>query len=145
MSDSIPGTEADNPYRPPITAATTKPAIRYFSINTATILLLSTIICGLIAEAYEHETIVGSGPVLFLVGATLFVLALRLRQILTAVIGALSVLVCVLVVFLINYNGWGPVEGDAPITVIIWVYAFIVVPLSVWSLWMSTMAIRNTD
>ncbi|WP_153559322.1 hypothetical protein [Roseimaritima sediminicola] len=36
------------------------------------------------------------------------------------------------VVFLINYNGWGPPEGNRPITLMAFTYAALLLPTAAW-------------
>ena len=133
QSTTVNNTEADlNPFRAPRVASAPDSVSMPWSVAIAAVLLLLTIVIGLGVEAYEHETIIGSGPVLFLVGLALSIVAFRSGDILFSVIGVSAMLLCALVVFLINFFGWGPPQGDAPITMISWIYSAVVVPVIVW-------------
>lgn len=94
------------------------------------------IICSLAVETYKHESIVGSGPIFSLIGLCLAVLSIRQRNIPAFVFGLSAIVLTGSVVFLINYNGWGPPEGDGPITLIVWLYSLFAVPAA-WFLFTS--------
>ena len=86
------------------------------------------IVGALILEAYEHETIVATGPVFFLVGLAITNLAAWRRDVGATIFGSSAVLLSLTIVFLINVNSWSPEQGDRPITFIIFVYACLALP-----------------
>ena len=91
------------------------------------------ILASLAVEAYEHESIVGSGPVFSLTGLCLAVVAYRQRDWAAVGLGASAVGFALVIVFLINYNGWGPAQGDRPITLLAFGYALVALPVA-WQL-----------
>lgn len=92
------------------------------------------IIVSLAVEAYEHESIVGSGPVFSLVGLTIAVVAFRNQQPYAMAYGLSAAAFALLIVFLINYNHWGPPQGDRPITILAYCYASVALPVTWWLL-----------
>ncbi|MEQ9407060.1 MAG: hypothetical protein RIK87_05015 [Fuerstiella sp.] len=123
--------EADaNPYRAPAAdySLPQRKAIQG-GLRTALTSLLFVIVAGVVLETVDHETIVGMGPVLFITGLSVLVLALRHHDRPCAVLGGSAMALCLLIVFLINYLGWGPAQGDKPITVIVWCYTIVTLPL----------------
>lgn len=96
-----------------------------------------TILVALVAEHIQHESIVGSGPALFLIGLMVALIALRHRHVPGIVVGGSAIVLCAFVFFLINFNGWGPARGDRPITLIGYAYTGLVVPLAIYVMWTS--------
>ncbi|WP_146531666.1 hypothetical protein [Novipirellula artificiosorum] len=95
----------------------------------------AVIVCSLAVEAIEHESIVGSGPILASVGLLIAIVAYRQRDVVAVVFGSSAVGFALLIVFLINFYRWAPAEGDRPITIMAFAYAFLALP-SVW--WLVT-------
>lgn len=79
-------------------------------------------------EAYEHETIVGSGPVFAGVGSIIAAISRRKNRELEFYAGISAPVLVAFVVFLINYNDWTPVTGNSLITIIMSLYASIAIP-----------------
>lgn len=90
---------------------------------------IAVMVIALGVEAIEHETIVGSGPVFSLVGLVITMVALKGGQGSAAAFGMSAIVLSAVIVFLINYNGWSPLQGDGPITMMIWIYAAIAIPI----------------
>ncbi|PHQ36631.1 hypothetical protein CEE69_04525 [Rhodopirellula bahusiensis] len=90
------------------------------------------IVTSLAVEAYRHETIIGSGPIFSLVGLVIAILALRNRDHAAMVFGGSAIAFASLIVFLINYNSWGPPQGNRPITILSFTYAAFALPVSAW-------------
>ncbi|MFO1003238.1 MAG: hypothetical protein U0936_23130 [Planctomycetaceae bacterium] len=90
------------------------------------------IVISLAVEAYEHESIVGSGPIFSAVGLAIVICAVRQRDYTATLIGGSAIAFASLIVFLINYNSWGPPEGDQPITILSFAYAVCMLPMSAW-------------
>ena len=90
------------------------------------------IVASLAVEAYEHESIIGSGPVLSLVGLAIAILAFRGRDHFAMVFGGSAIAFALLIVFLINYNSWSPSQGNQPITIMSFTYAACALPVSAW-------------
>ena len=90
------------------------------------------IVASLAIEAYHHASIIGSGPIFSIVGVVIAILALRSRDPASAVFGVSALFFSSLIVFLINYNSWGPPQGDRPITILSYVYAALALPSAIW-------------
>ncbi|QDV43431.1 hypothetical protein Enr13x_32880 [Stieleria neptunia] len=125
-----------NPYAPPSTVSDTPlidaapiqaPWLRRFIAVQAIVIVAS-----LAVEAYEHESIVGSGPIFSLVGLIIAMLAFRNRDHASMIFGGSAIAFASLIVFLINYNSWGPPQGDRPITILSFIYAAFALPYSAW-------------
>ena len=97
-------------------------------------LQLVVILVSLALEAYEHETIVGSGAVFTLVGIAIASVAYRSKDFFAIAYGLSAVAFSFLIVFLINYNQWGPPQGNRPITILAFCYAAIALPIAGWLL-----------
>lgn len=127
--ENIQSGETDsNPYRCPMPSAARSVMVHTASVRVVSGMLLLVISVGLAVEAWHHESIVASGPILFCVGVALVVLSVRQRDRLACVVGVFSIALCVLVVGLVNGLGWGPEKGNMPITILAWCYAVLSVP-----------------
>lgn len=121
-----------NPYEPPATErSTSRVAVEpqnlwLTSLCSLQILVMAT---ALWLEAYEHETIVGSGPVFSVVGMAIAGISRRKDRHLEFFAGVSAPLLTAFIVFLININGWSPATGDKPITVIISLYSAVFMPI----------------
>jgi hypothetical protein len=71
----------------------------------------------------DVESVLVSGPVLFLLGAALFVGGLVHRDRRSVVFGAAHASVCLLFVGLVNLFGWGPSEAKHPFALLGGIYA----------------------
>ncbi|MCO8122217.1 hypothetical protein NHH03_10745 [Stieleria sp. TO1_6] len=125
-----------NPYATPATvsdaplidgARLRSPWLRRFVVLQAIVIVTS-----LAVEAYQHESIVGSGPLFSLVGLAIAVIAFRKRDYVAVLFGGSAIVFASLIVFLINYNSWGPPQGDYPITLLSYTYAAFALPISYW-------------
>lgn len=121
-----------NPYlAPKAEPAVPRPKRHKTGLNTSLVVLLLTIIGGLALETWDHQSIVGSGPILFLTGVALLWFAVRGNHRTAIWLAASAIFLCVLVVFLINFNNWGPPEGDGPITLLAWTWSAVAVPTAI--------------
>ncbi len=124
-----------NPYLAPATLSE-KPAmprpVRGRALRGLIGLQFVVILISLAVEAIQHETITGIGPVISLVGLAIAVHAKRRRDVAALVFGASPIALSLLVVFLINFNGWGPPQGDQPITLLAWIYSALALPVALW-------------
>ena len=59
-------------------------------------------------------------------------LAFRIRDYASLIFGSSAFAFASLIVFLINYNSWGPPQGDRPITILSFIYAAFALPYSAW-------------
>lgn len=122
-----------NPYSPPTSATAlalptwTQSPNRWF--RRSLIIHLVVMVGALTLETFEHQTIVVSGLVFSLCGFVIAVAAFRLGDWVGTVFGGSAVALSLWIVFLINFNGWGPAQGDRPITLMIWLYALIAIPV----------------
>ncbi len=125
-----------NPYATPATVSDA-PLVDEVPVQTpwlrrVIVLQAIVILASLAVEAYQHESIVGSGPIFALVGLVIAVLAFRNRDRAAMVFGVSAIAFALLVVFLINYNSWGPPQGNRPITLLAFTYAAFALPISFW-------------
>ncbi|WP_145169442.1 hypothetical protein [Rubripirellula lacrimiformis] len=89
------------------------------------------IVVSLVAEAYEHETIIGSGAIFSMVGLAIVVTAFRKRDHAAVMFGGSAIVFASFIVFLINFNAWTPAQGNYPITILSLTYAAFALPASV--------------
>jgi hypothetical protein len=109
-----------------------KPQIRTPWLRRLIALQAVVIVLALALESYEHETIVGTGQLLTLVGLVIAAVAQRHHDRLAMLFGGSAFLFALLIVFLINYNSWSPAQGDQPITILSFAYAAFALPTAVW-------------
>lgn len=132
---TVPSFDA-NPYAPPDANGDSVGdflvPVRSVGLRSLIVFQTFVILVSLGAEAWEHETIVFSGPVFFVTGLLILIVARRREDPIAAKYGGSAMTFALFIVFLINYNSWGPVEGDLPITVMSYVYAAVALPLSAW-------------
>jgi hypothetical protein len=125
-----------NPYAAPATVADTPlelaVPLRTRWLRRLIVLQAFVIPISLAVEAYVHESIVGSGLVFSGVGLTIAITAFRHRDHVAALFGGSAIAFALLIVFLINYNAWGPPQGNQPITILSFMYAAWALPMSVW-------------
>jgi hypothetical protein len=124
-----------NPYAPPTTVSDAPLRIREALIRTPwlrcfIVIQAILIVIALAFEAYMHESIVCSGPIFSLFGLVIAILAFRNRDHIAAFFGCSAIVFTLLIVFLINYNSWGPPQGDLPITIMSFTYAVLALPVS---------------
>ncbi len=123
-----------NPYAPPKSeskpSGLDRPPPGGARLRRLLVVQVVVIVGSLAVEWYEHESIVGSGPIFALVGLGIAVLAFRQRDPLGALFGLSAVAFAGLIVFLINYNRWGPPQGDRPITILAWSYSIVALPFA---------------
>lgn len=118
-----------NPYlAPEADPNVQRPGPHSRGLQLSLIVLLLTVVAGLAAETYHHETIVFAGPFLFLSGLAVFRCGVRDGNRWAATVGGSAAGLCLLIVLLINLNGWGPADGDAPITFLIWAWTSVAGP-----------------
>lgn len=125
-----------NPYAAPATVSETPPIdgapVRAPWLRRFVVLQAIVIVTSLAVEAYEHESIVGSGPIFSLVGLIIAIIAFRKRDPAAMIFGGSAIAFASLIVFLINYNSWGPPQGNRPITILSFTYAAFALPISAW-------------
>ena len=91
-------------------------------------------------EAFNIESIIGSGPIFALVGISIAFLAIRQRNFFVAIFGASAPLFALFIFFLINVLSWGPADADQPVQWMSAAYAFFALPYAVWLLRRRTVA-----
>ncbi len=115
-----------NPYAPPspeiVNRPLPQPRARSKWLFVLCCLQLSVLVGGVVLEAYEHKTIVGSGPVYLIVGLVITWLAARKQQLLEIAVGGSAILLVIGVFLRIVFNDWGPTESDGPNTRVILAY-----------------------
>lgn len=125
-----------NPYATPATVSDAPPIygapVRTLWLRRLVVLQAIVIVTSLAVEAYKHESIVGSGPIFSLVGLAIAVVAFRKRDHAAMIFGGSAIAFASLIVFLINYNSWGPPQGNRPITLLAFTYAAFALPISAW-------------
>ncbi len=125
-----------NPYKPPKSSPKSSlevsPRRRSVSVRSLLSLQIVVIMVSLALEAYEHETIVGTGAFFSLVGIAIASVAYRGKDYLAMTHGLSAIAFSCLIVFLINFNQWGPPQGNRPITILAFCYAVIALPLAGW-------------
>jgi hypothetical protein len=124
-----------NPYAPPH-AAPTKPQNVLPNLEQtnpwlrrACIFQLLIIFAALGLEAIEVETIVGTGPIYLAAGIFTSYRAVREANLWGVLIGFSAIILTGLIFALINLNNWSPTAADRPVSIIIWSYSVIAVPL----------------
>ena len=120
-----------NPYQPPASSLKV-PAPGHPSVVLKTLVGIQSLIVvgGLVFEAIDHENIVGIGPLLFLVGLCVSGVAARTNCSAGVWFGLSAIGFCGFVVLLINLCGWGPAEGDLPISMLAYLYSFVMAPIA---------------
>lgn len=125
-----------NPYAAPTTISDAAPIcgehVRTPWLRRFLMLQAIVIVTALAVEAYKHESIVGSGPIFSLVGLAIAIVAVRKRDYAAMIFGGSAIAFASLIVFLINYNSWGPPQGNRPITLLSFTYAAFALPISGW-------------
>ncbi len=134
---ALPAPSPDlNPYATPATVSDTPvdyPAkVRPPWLRRLIVLQAIVIVTSLAVEAYEHKSIIGSGPIFSLVGLAIAIVAFRNRDRHAMAFGGSGIAFSSLIVFLINYNSWAPAQGDRPITLLSFTYAVFALPISGW-------------
>ncbi|MCA9139153.1 MAG: hypothetical protein KDB00_20410 [Planctomycetales bacterium] len=125
-----------NPYQPPTSppelSVAKYPRRKSLSLRSLLALQALVIVVSLALEAYQHETIVGTGAFFTLVGIAISLVAWRSGDSFAFAYGLSAVAFSTLIVFLINYNQWGPPQGNRPITILAFIYAAIALPATAW-------------
>lgn len=80
----------------------------------------------------DVETVMGSGPVLFLLGVALMVVGAHLERWRAFAVGLAHVCICILFTVLVNSLNWSPGEAYPPFALMGGVYTLAMVPLSLW-------------
>lgn len=93
---------------------------------------VGVMLAALAIESHVHESIIYSGPIFAATGLCIAVMAYRQRDVYAVCFGVSAVGLTLLVVTLINFYGWGPSQGDLPITRLSLAYAAIAIPVAVW-------------
>jgi hypothetical protein len=93
-----------------------------------------TVIIGLAIAAYDIGSIIGSGPVLLVIGTILAVIGFRKRAVGLALLGVSSYPLAGIIVALINIVPYSPTTGYWPLLTISGLYACISVPVAGWLL-----------
>ena len=136
-----------NPYATPATVSDVPPIygapVRTLWLRRCIVLQAFVIVTSLAAEAYKHESIVGSGLIFSLVGLAIAIVAFRKRDHAAMIFGGSAMAFASLIVFLINYNSWGPPQGDRPITLLSFTYAAFALPISAWLAVVRTRSVGN--
>jgi hypothetical protein len=124
-----------NPYAPPHTAPTKPQNVQQNTGQTnpwfrrACIFQLIIIFAALGLEAIDVETIVATGPLYLLAGIFTSYRAYREANAMGLLIGFSAIFLTGLIFALINLNNWSPTVADRPVSIIIWSYSAIAVPL----------------
>ena len=95
-------------------------------------------LCGLIAVAalalllYDVETVVLTGPLLFLLACVGLVPAIRAGGVVPLTIFVAHAAICLLFVALVNLRGWGPSDAGPPFKVMGGLYVAVGLPAWAW-------------
>ncbi len=116
-----------NPYQMPASWPTheqldTVPSAGHFWVKTCVCLKLLAVVVGLGLTFWEIKTIIGSGPVLFLVGWITAFLSFRRRLPWGVTFGVSGPLFSLLIFSLINLLDWGPGDAEQPVRILAGVY-----------------------
>ena len=87
----------------------------------------ATCVVGLAAIAYQTESVIVTGPILFTLGVLALVGGLFTRDRLAAALGASHCFICLLFVFLVNALRWSPDEAHLPFLVMGTVFTLAVI------------------
>lgn len=74
----------------------------------------------------------GTGPIYLAAGILTAVAAYRRSDLHGIYVGCSAIALAIGLFGLIFVNGWGPAEADLPVSIILWVYAVIVIPMLVY-------------
>ena len=130
-----------NPYAAPATVADGQfgselnvhgTSVRNTWVRRLIVVQAVVIVLALGLEAYEHRTIVGTGQIFTFIGLVIAVIARRHHDRAAVLFGVSAFLFASLIVFLINYHGWSPAQGDRPITILSLIYAAFALPTAIW-------------
>lgn len=126
----------ENPYAPPAMQedqpVRNTVASRELWLKRLIILHSLVIVFALLAQAYEVESIMGSGPVFAINGLLIAVLGFRTHNHPAAWYGVSAVAFALLIVFLINFNRWGPAMAERPVIIMSAVYGLAACPVTLW-------------
>lgn len=101
-------------------------------LRTITGLHAFVTVIGVAIAVDDIESIIGSGPVLLLIGGILTALATRNRDVLSSLLGLSAFAPSMLVVGLINMVSYSPVTGYRPLLAVLGTYACLAIPLAIW-------------
>ena len=135
-ADGQSDSPAPNPYAAPTTVTEVPRSVleraRPRSLRVLIAIQAGVIAVGLVVESYQHESIVGSGPIFAALGLAILIVGAKFRDRSAMLFGGSAIAFATLIVFLINYYSWGPPQGDKPITIMSLVYASVALPFSAW-------------
>ncbi|MEZ6125875.1 MAG: hypothetical protein R3C49_22335 [Planctomycetaceae bacterium] len=125
------GDPSHNPYqapdslwdRPAVVVET--PPRRWLKVMLFLFVAATPIGAGL--AAWEIESILGTGPVISLLGLAILVAAIRARQPVAALVGASGPGISLICWAAILMNGWGPGDAQEPISIVAAIYALVAV------------------
>lgn len=121
----------DNPYRAPDVILDPEPGFvvprsGYFWVELGMWLQLLTVIVGLGVASWKVDSIVGTGPVLSILGILLAIFSYR-KSVLTGLLPGLSGPAFSVVVFLIIFfRNWSPHDAQYPVPIMITGYLVVV-------------------
>ena len=98
------------------------PSAVHFWLKVCVFLQMLVVVVGLGLSFWAIETILGSGPVLFLAGFMTAFLSYRRRFPLGSILGTSGPLFALLIFGLINILDWGPDDAKQPVPLIAVVY-----------------------
>ena len=129
---------ADRPFRERIVA-------RNVWLSRLMILQSLVIILALVAQAYDIESILGSGPIFAVMGLLIGGIGFRTHNHPAAWYGISAVAFALLIVFLINFNEWGPAEAERPVTILSVGYGLVACPVTWWLVYGRTSTVNILD
>jgi len=152
INDGSPMTNV-NPYAPPSPSGDNATAAqahydgprRHKSLRLPLVAYALAVFFGVAVAAYDIESIIGSGPILLLIGTGLAVIGHRRRDMPAVLLGMSSFLLAGLVVALINLVPYSPTTGYWPLLTIIGFYACVSLPITGWMLIFRRNSIFEVD
>jgi len=103
------------------------------------------IIMALVAQAYDIESILGSGPIFAVVGLLIGGIGFRTHNHLAAWYGLSAVAFALLIVFLISHNEWGPAEAERPVIILSVGYGLVACPVTWWLVYWRPRTLHDFD
>ena len=100
---------------------------------------LACLIASILIVAMDVETVVVSGPVIFLLGLAILITAMRVRSPWHAVIGAGHCAICLLFFMFAWWLDWGPGRASVPFAVMGVVYTLVSGAMTCWLIMRSRM------
>jgi hypothetical protein len=99
------------------------------------LVVLSSAACAVataLIPVVDVETVIISGPVIFVMGAAILIAAMRVRSPWHAVLGAGHCAICLLFFMFANWMGWGPPEARVPFAIMGLAYTLLSGVASFW-------------